>query len=253
MSSKNTGLLVDKVVVITAAAGAGIGFATAKRALQEGAIVVLSDTHDGRLSSARSQLLEISPDVHIRRCDVTSQTDIDSLFESVEDTIGPIDVFVNNAGLGGSSSLVDMSDEEWNRVLDVSLTGTFRCTRAAMTLMCGRGSGVIVNVSSVTAWRAESGQSHYAAAKAGVMALTRSAAMEAAPHGVRVNAIAPTLAMHPFIEKVADPEVLAHWISVQPQQRAAEPREMANVIIFLASDLASYMTGEIVSVGSQKA
>jgi 3-oxoacyl-[acyl-carrier protein] reductase len=146
-----------------------------------------------------------------------------------------------------------MSDEEWNRVLNVSLTGTFRCTRAAMALMCGRGSGVIVNVSSVTAWRAESGQSHYAAAKAGVMALTRSAAMEAAPHGVRINAIAPTLAMHPFIEKVADPEVLAHWISVQPQKRAAEPREMANVIIFLASDLASYMTGEIVSVGSQKA
>jgi len=247
------GLLESKVVVITASAGAGIGLATAQRALEEGATVIISDTHNARLAATRERLTEIGPEVHALRCDVTSQADVDALFEAAEDRFGPIDAFVNNAGLGGSAELVDMTDEEWLRVLDVSLMGTFRCTRAAMTRMCPRGSGVIVNVASVTAWRAEAGQSHYAAAKAGVLALTRSAAMEAAPHGVRVNAIAPTLAMHPFIEKVADPEVLAHWISVQPQKRAAEPREIADVIVFLASDLSTYMTGEVVSVGGQRA
>jgi 3-oxoacyl-[acyl-carrier protein] reductase len=253
MNAVNEGLLNDKLVVVTASAGAGIGLATAKRALEEGATVVVSDTHDGRLMATREQLLQIGPNVHAVRCDVTSQSDVDSLFETTEAHYGPIDVFINNAGLGGSSDLVDISDDQWLRVLDVSLTGTFRCTRAAMTRMCPRGEGVIVNVSSVTAWRAEAGQAHYAAAKAGVLALTRSAAMEAAPHGVRINAIAPTLAMHPFIEKVANPDVLAHWISVQPQKRPAEPREIADVIVFLASDLSSYMTGEVVSVGGQRA
>ncbi len=253
MSTAMGGLLESKVIVITASAGAGIGFATAKRALEEGATVIISDTHDARLAKTRDQLLEIGPDVHALRCDVTLQSEIDSLFETAEERFGAIDVFVNNAGLGGSAELVDMTDDEWLRVIDVSLTGTFRCTRAAMTRMCPRGSGVIVNVASVTAWRAESGQCHYAAAKAGVLALTRSAAMEAAPYGLRINAVAPTLAMHPFIEKVADPEVLAHWISVQPQKRPAEPREIADVIVFLASGYSSYMTGEVVSVGGQRA
>jgi 3-oxoacyl-[acyl-carrier protein] reductase len=117
--------------------------------------------------------------------------------------------------------------------------------------MCAQGRGAIVNNASVVGWRAQEGQAHYAAAKAGVMALTRCAAIEAAPNGVRVNAVAPSLAMHPHLAKVTTEELLAELTTKEAFGRAAEPWEVANVIVFLASDLASYMTGEVVSVSSQ--
>ena len=130
-------------------------------------------------------------------------------------------------------------------------TGTFRCTRAALTHMIPQGSGVIVNNASVIGWRAQAGQAHYAAAKAGVMALTRCSAIEAAPHGIRVNAVSPSLAMHPFLAKVTTDELLDELTEREAFGRAAEPWEVANVIVFLASDYATYMTGEVVSVSSQ--
>jgi len=117
--------------------------------------------------------------------------------------------------------------------------------------MYERGSGTIVNNASVLGWRAQEKQAHYAAAKAGVMALTRSAAIEAAPHGVRVNAVAPSLAMHPNLAKVTPPGLLEELIAKEALGRAAEPWEVANVMVFLASDLSSFLTGEIISVSSQ--
>jgi 3-oxoacyl-[acyl-carrier protein] reductase len=138
-------------------------------------------------------------------------------------------------------------------VIDVTLHGTFRCTRAALRHMTERRAGAIVNNASVLGWRAQAGQAHYAAAKAGVMALTRCAAVEAAPSGVRVNAVAPSLAMHPFLAKVTTPELLRELEAREAFGRAAEPWEVANVMIFLASDYASYMTGEVVAVSSQHA
>jgi 3-oxoacyl-[acyl-carrier protein] reductase len=146
-----------------------------------------------------------------------------------------------------------MTDEQWSVVLDVTLTGTFRCTRAALRHMLPRGRGAIVNNASVLGWRAQAGQAHYAAAKAGVMALTRCAALEAADGGIRVNAVAPSLAMHPFLAKVTSDELLADLTTREAFGRAAEPWEIANVIVFLASDYSSYMTGEVVSVSSQHA
>jgi len=146
-----------------------------------------------------------------------------------------------------------MTDDQWAKVLDVTLTGTMRCMRAALKSMGPRGAGVIVNNASVLGWRAQEGQSHYAAAKAGVMALTRCAAIEAAEVGVRVNAVAPSLAMHAFLSKVTPPGLLEELCQREAFGRAAEPWEIANVIVFLASDLSTYMTGEIVSVSSQRA
>jgi 3-oxoacyl-[acyl-carrier protein] reductase len=146
-----------------------------------------------------------------------------------------------------------MTDEQWHTVLDITLTGTMRCTRATLRHMYERGSGVIVNNASVLGWRAQAGQAHYAAAKAGVMALTRSAAVEAAPHGVRVNAVAPSLAMHAFLAKVTTDELLDELTQREAFGRAAEPWEIATVIAFLASDYSTYMTGEVVSVSSQRA
>ena len=138
-----------------------------------------------------------------------------------------------------------------NQDLDVTLTGTFRVTRAALRLFYAQGHGVIVNNASVLGWRAQAGQAHYAAAKAGVMGLTRSAAIEAAPFGVRVNAVAPSLAMHPFLAKVTSDELLAELAQREAFGRPAEPWEIATVIAFLASDYSTYMTGEVVSVSSQ--
>lgn len=247
-----SGLLADRVVVVTAAAGVGIGAATARRSLEAGAVVAVSDRHEARLAATAAELSSLGRVLAVP-CDVTRQHDVDHLLDTVAAELGPIDVMVNNAGLGGSATLDAMTDDEWSTVLDVSLNGTFRCTRAALRHMVPRGRGAIVNLASVTGWRAEAGQSHYAAAKAGVMALTRCAAAEAAPHGVRVNAVAPTLALHAFIEKVTDLETVAYWVEKQPQRRPAEPREVADVIVFLASDMASYMTGEVLSVGAQHA
>jgi 3-oxoacyl-[acyl-carrier protein] reductase len=144
-----------------------------------------------------------------------------------------------------------MTDEEWDRVLDITLTGTMRMTRAMMRVMQKRGAGVIVNNASVLGWRAQKEQCHYAAAKAGVMALTRCAAMEAAEFGVRINAVSPSIALHAFLKKTTPPELLEKLAEKEAFGRAAEVWEVANVMMFLASDYASYMTGEIVSVSSQ--
>jgi 3-oxoacyl-[acyl-carrier protein] reductase len=247
-------LLTGKRVLITAAAGTGIGFATAKRCLEEGATVFVSDIHERRLREAASKLEAIAGVVPpSRSCDVTRESDVRALVADAEDTLGGIDVLVNNAGLGGSVSVVDMTDEQWSRVLDVSLTSVFRMTRAVLPHMYSRKSGAIVNNSSVLGWRAQALQAHYAVAKAGVMAFTRCAALESAEHGVRVNAVAPSIAMHEFLNRVTNDELLADLERREAFGRTAQTWEIANVIVFLASDLSSYMTGEVVSVSSQRA
>jgi 3-oxoacyl-[acyl-carrier protein] reductase len=246
------GLLRDKNVVVTAAAGTGIGFAVAKRCVEEGAHVVISDIHERRLGEAAEQLAELAgaPPATVL-CNVSVEADVQNLFDTAVGQLGHVDVLMNNAGLGGTANLVDMTDEQWSSVLDVTLTGTMRATRAALRHMMPRRSGVIVNNASVVGWRAQEGQAHYAAAKAGVMALTRCAAIEAAPAGVRINAVAPSLAMHPFLAKVTTEELLEELATREAFGRGAEPWEVANVMVFLASDYSSYMTGEIVSVSSQ--
>jgi 3-oxoacyl-[acyl-carrier protein] reductase len=248
------GLLAGRSAVITAAAGAGIGGATARRFLEEGADVVLGDAHARRLKETVEALAEEFGAARVTGtpCDVTDEQQVTGLLALAEERGGGLDILVNNAGLGGTAPLVEMTDAQWDKVLDVTLTGTMRCTRAALRRFreTGRG-GVIVNNASVVGWRAQSGQSHYAAAKAGVMALTRCAAIEAAEFGVRVNAVSPSLAMHPHLVKVTTPELLAELTAREAFGRYAEPWEVANVIVFLASGYSSYMTGEVVSVSSQ--
>lgn len=240
------GLLAGKGVLVTAAAGSGIGSATARKCLEEGARVVISDRHERRLAETAAELgITGVPG------DVTDEASVQALVAAAAAELGGIDVFVNNAGLGGTAELHEMTDEQWSVVLDVTLNGTFRCTRAALNHMYERGSGVIVNNASVLGWRAQAGQAHYAAAKAGVMALTRCAAIEAARRGVRVNAVAPSLAMHANLAKVTSDELLAELTEREAYGRYAEPWEIANVIVFLASDYSSYMTGEVVAVSSQ--
>jgi 3-oxoacyl-[acyl-carrier protein] reductase len=248
-------LLKGKTVVVTAAAGTGIGYAVAKRAAEEGATVLISDFHERRLGEAADRIAEETgcarPATFV--CDVTNQEQVDGLRDAALRELGSIDVLINNAGLGGEVDVVDMSDDQWNRVLDVTLNSVFRMTRAFLPRMYERKSGIIVNNASVLGWRAQKGQAHYAAAKAGVMAFTRCSAIEAAEHGVRINAVAPSIAMHAFLAKVTTDDLLAELSAKEAFGRPAEVWEVANVMIFLASDLSSYMTGEIVSVSSQRA
>jgi len=243
-------LLAGKVVVVTAAAGTGIGMATAKRCLEEGASVVISDAHPKRLAETTEELSHLGPIV-AQPCDVTKEAEVEALYAKAIEAFGSLDIAVNNAGLGGTTSIVDMDDEQWSRVLDITLTGTFRCTRAALRHMYKAGKGNIINNASVLGWRAQAGQAHYAAAKAGVMAFTRCAAAEAAAHGVRVNAISPSLAEHPFLNRVISDEDLALLRGRELFGRGAETWEVANVVVFLASDYSSYLSGEIIAVSSQ--
>lgn len=247
-------LLAGRCAVVTAAAGAGIGGATVRRFLEEGARVVLGDAHARRTKEAVAALAgEFGADrVDGLPCDVTDEARIGELYDLAEERHGGLDIVVNNAGLGGTAELVEMTDEQWDSVIDTTLTGTFRCTRAALRRMRSAGRhGVIVNNASVLGWRAQAGQAHYAAAKAGVMALTRCAALEAAPHGIRINAVAPSLALHPHLAKVTSPELLEELTAREAFGRPARPWEIANVIVFLASGYSSYMTGETVSVSSR--
>lgn len=250
------GLLKGRSVLITAAAGAGIGFSAARRCAEEGCrALMISDIHPRRLEEAVARLKEETglAEVYGQLCNVTNEEEVQALVAAAESQLGGVDVLINNAGLGGQKRVVDMSDEEWNRVLDITLTGTFRMTRAMLPHMQARGRGTIVNNASVLGWRAQKEQAHYAAAKAGVMALTRCAALEAAEYGVRINAVSPSIALHDFLKKASSEELLAQLASREAFGRAAEVWEVANVMVFLASDYASYMTGEVLSVSSQHA
>ena len=250
-----TGLLKGKRVVVTAAAGTGIGYAAAKRAAEEGARVLISDFHERRLGEAADR---IAAETGCERpatvvCDVTSQADVDALCAASLAHFGAVDVLINNAGLGGEVPVVDMSDDQWFRVLDVTLNSVFRMSRAFLPHMYAAKAGSVVNNASVLGWRAQKGQAHYAAAKAGVMALTRCAALEAAEYGVRINAVSPSIALHDFLKKASSEELLARLAGREAFGRAAEVWEVANVMVFLASDYASYMAGEVLSVSSQHA
>ena len=250
------GLLKGKSILVTAAAGAGIGFSAATRAAEEGArAIVLSDIHPGRLEAAVDKLKEESglQQVFGKVGNVVVEDEVRALVDFAEEALGGVDILINNAGLGTSKLLIEMQDDEWNRVIDVTLNGTMRMTRYMMKIMKARGEGgVIVNNASVLGWRAQQEQAHYAAAKAGVMALTRCAALEAAEFNVRINAVSPSIVLHPMLRKSASEELLAELESKEAYGRAAEAWEVANVMMFLASDYSSYMTGEIVSCSSQR-
>ncbi|MEM9255517.1 MAG: SDR family oxidoreductase [Pseudomonadota bacterium] len=250
------GLIKGKSVLITAAAGAGIGFSAATRAVEEGArAIVLSDVHEGRLTAAVEKLKDESGLEHVfgKVANVSKEDDVRNLIDFAEQQVEGVDVLINNAGLGTSKLLVEMEDEEWHKVIDVTLNGTMRMTRYMLQVMRDREhGGVIVNNASVLGWRAQKEQTHYAAAKAGVMALTRCAALEAVAFNVRINAVAPSIVLHPMLRKSAPQEFLEELEAKEAYGRAAEAWEVANVMMFLASDYSSYMTGEVVPVSSQR-
>jgi 3-oxoacyl-[acyl-carrier protein] reductase len=185
-------------------------------------------------------------------CNVTNDEEIEAMFKDAVSYYSNLNGVINNAGLGGESLLENMSNEAWDLVMNVTLNGAMKIMRAAIPVL-KETQGVIINNASVLGWRAQAGQSHYAAAKAGVMALTRCVALETVNHGIRINAVAPSLAMNPHLSKTSSDELIAELESKEAFGRGAEPWEIANIILFLASDLSSYMTGEVISASSQRA
>jgi len=246
-------LFKDKNILVTAAAGSGIGFSTAKRFLEEGANIYISDIHQGRLDQAIDNLRSLNMgEVNGCLCNVTDDLEIEAMFKDALSHYSHLDGVINNAGLGGESLMENMTNDAWNLVMDVTLNGAMKIMRAAISILKD-SQGVIVNNASVLGWRAQVGQSHYAAAKAGVMALTRCVALETVEHGIRINAVAPSLALNPHLSKTSSDELIAELESKEAFGRGAESWEIANIILFLASDLSSYMTGEVISASSQRA
>jgi 3-oxoacyl-[acyl-carrier protein] reductase len=241
----------DKVVFVTAAAGAGIGQAVARTFAGEGATVVLSDQHAGRTESVAAQIAaDTGADVSGVPLDVRDEARIDEVINGVVARHGRLDIVVNNSGINMLAPLTEMPTETWRTVLDVTLTGPFLVTRRALSIMREQGTGgAIVNMSSIAGWmRTSEGESHYAAAKAGIMGFTRAAAMEAAPYGVRVNAVAPGLAWNPFLGKIYGDEYVEEMARQTPLGRVGLPQDIANAVAFLAGDKASFITGEVLCV-----
>jgi NAD(P)-dependent dehydrogenase (short-subunit alcohol dehydrogenase family) len=238
--------LDGKVAVVTGGAR-GIGFATAEALSEAGATVVIADM-DANTTATSAAILKAD---HIL-LDVTDPRAVEAAQAEIVKRHGQVDVLVNNAGIAISFRPAEtMDDDTWNKVIDVNLNGVFWCCRAFGKAMLARGSGVIVNVGSMSAdiVNYPQEQANYNASKAGVHHLTRSLAAEWAPRGVRVNAVAPTYIETDLTREVAlDPEIRKHWIGGTPMARMGQPSEIASVILFLSSEASSLMTGSIVSV-----
>ncbi len=243
-------LLEGKVAIVTAAAGAGIGQAAARRFAEEGAKLVLSDAHAARSREVAEAIgRDYGQEVLGLEVDVREVDQVNAMVQAALDKFGQIDVLMNNAGINKLSPVWEMDDETWRLVIDVNLTGTFNCTRAVLPHMIERGTGAIVNMSSSAGWLgSRDGESHYCAAKAGVMAFTRAVAAEVGRRGVRVNAIAPGLIYNEFLSRIYPADFFDRAKRGVPLGRLGEPPDVADLTLFLASDMSRYITGEVICI-----
>ncbi|MFY9264087.1 MAG: SDR family NAD(P)-dependent oxidoreductase [Solirubrobacterales bacterium] len=239
--------LAGRVALVTGAAGAGIGHAVARRFGRAGAEIVLTDAHPSRTDQMATELgQELGREVIGVAVDVRDQEQVDAAVASAIDRHGKIDVLFNNAGINKLKPLCETDDETWDLVVDVCLKGTFRCMRAVLPGMLERGSGTIVNMASIAGYiGSDLGEAPYCAAKAGVMGLTRAAAAECGPRGIRVNAIAPGVIMNPFLARIYPEGSLERMGEDTAVKRLGAPEDVANLALFLASDQSSYITGEV--------
>jgi len=244
------GLLDGQAAIVTAGAGAGIGQAVARIFLEEGAQVLVTDAHPRRVQEVAAALTkDFGREVPAMEVDVRNADQVKAMVDAALDRFGRIDILFNNAGINKLSPVWEMDDDTWRMVIDVNLTGTFNCARAVLPHMIERKGGSIISMSSAAGWvGSRDGESHYCAAKAGVMAFTRAVAAEVGAHGIRVNAIAPGLIYNEFLSRIYPPEFFERAKRGIPLGRVGEPRDVAKLALFLASDLSAYITGEVFSI-----
>jgi len=233
--------LKGKTMIVTGGAS-GIGLAAVRRCLQEGANVVLSDTAASN-GAARARELDGKPGrCMFIACDVTSSEQVDRLIAETAALLGSVDVVFSNAGIGGSSPIEAVPDADYLRVIEINLNGVFRVARAALRQMYKQGSGSLINCASILGTLGQSGTVAYSAAKGGVVNMTRTLAIEAAPRGVRVNSVGPGYIDTPLLKDLP-PETRQALVKLHPVGRLGQPEEVANAVLFLASDEASFITG----------
>jgi 3-oxoacyl-[acyl-carrier protein] reductase len=238
--------LKGKVAVITGAAQ-GIGYATARKFLDEGAAVALVDLSADALQSARSSLKTDGEILDTFAVDVTRRDQLDEMVGQVRGHFGRIDILVNNAGITQDARIQNMTDEQFDRVIDVNLKGTYNSSKAVLGSMLEQGSGVILNASSVVGLYGNFGQTNYAASKFGVIGFVKTWARELGPKGIRCNAVCPGFIATHILETIPQ-RVLSQLTDRVPMKRLGRPEEVANVYAFLASDEASYVNGAVIEV-----
>jgi len=243
------GRLEGKAAIITGAA-AGIGFATAKKFLQEGAKVAICDVTEEGLAKAAEELSPLG-EVMTFKVDITDRASLDAMAAAVKERFGTIDILINNAGIVKDAQFYKMTDDQFEKVIAVNLTGTYNCCKAVIPTMMEQKYGRIVSAASVSGFNGAFGQSNYAASKAAVMGMTRSMGRELGKYGITVNAVAPGSIWTSMFAGIPD-ELKEKKLKDIPVRRFGEPAEVANVYAFLASEEASYVNGTTLVVDGGK-
>lgn len=243
--------LDGRIALVTAGGGFGIGLATCVALANAGAIVIVTDRNGERALKVARSIMDNGGSAHGFGLDVTRSDDVNAVFDTIASTIGPIDILVNNAGVSIPSSVVDMSDDLFDRVVGVSLRGTFLCTRKALRSMIGRCFGRIVNVSSYVAFSGSPDLAHYAAAKAGIVGFTKATALEVGRYNITVNAVAPGIILNEHLEANRNQfsqDIREHLEKGTPRGRNGRPEDVAEAILFLASSPNGFITGATIPV-----
>jgi len=238
-------LLSGKTALITGC-GRGIGKAIALTLARAGADIIINDIDQNTAENLAGEIAELGRKALICCGSVGSRADVDAMFTKIDDKFGHLDILVNNAGITRDNMLTKMTDSEWDQVMNVNLKGVFYCTRAAAEMMKDQAYGKIVNLTSVTALTGNVGQANYAAAKAGVIGMTKTLARELARYQITVNAVAPGFIDTPMTASIPE-EIKQTIVRGIPLGRAGIPEDVANLVKFLAGDESAYITGQVIS------
>ncbi len=243
--------LKDKVAVVTGARR-GMGRAHSLKLAAAGAKVVVSDISKEECEKVVEEIKEKGGEAIAVKCDVTQKSEVDAMVQKAVDEWGTVDILVNNAGIAQFIPFLEMSEEDWDKTLEINLKGYFLCAQACAKVMAEQKSGAIVNIASVAMGQQGVGMAniaHYCASKGGIAALTEALAVELAPKNIRVNAVAPGIIETPMIDPVKkDEEGFDAMLGRIPLARPGKPEEVSNAVVFLASEKSSYMTGSVIVV-----
>lgn len=247
-----SGRLSNQVAIVTGGAQ-GIGLAIGRRLGDEGAAVILADIQGEEVQATAENLRDEGMEAVGIQCDVTSRTETNDLIDATVDRFGAVDILVNNAGIADEGEFPDISPNEWDRVIDVNLTGVFNCSRAAVPEMIRQSGGRIVNISSMAGRNISfHGAASYTASKWGVIGLTKHMAWDLGEHNITVNAICPGSTLTPLIRSKMDEDQLAKKESKIPLGRSARPSEQAEGVLYLVSDAGAYLTGTVLEIDGGK-